>query len=410
MKRSHIILFGANAFGTGLLAPVLSLVLLAHGATMETLSLCIGIFAAAVVALELPSGILADLIGRKRIFLISSCFMIANYVLLLFSSRFLLLAAACAMQGIGRAFSSGSIESLEIETYMELHDGKNLEKINSTMAVIESVGLAAGSVTGGFLGFLDASYGLLLAAAILLQTAILLMTVCFVKEPASEKEPLSPCRRFREQLQGLAGLLKHSPPVTTIVFMAAACGTILCTVEIYWQPTFTAFLPDSMGWILGIVNCLGYLGVTLGSKAAEAVLSRKQASISKKKAWRTYWLLRFLLVAAVSALGFSRRTWLFLLIFVLVYAVLGAGNLIENTIFHKAVPNGQRASMMSLLSLSTRAGGLLTSLLGSLIVAGLSLPFVWLLLPLLSAAVTGGIMAVFYRKEMRAQARTPGRA
>lgn len=43
MKRSHILLFGANAFGTGLLAPVLSLVLLSHGATLENLSLCIGI-------------------------------------------------------------------------------------------------------------------------------------------------------------------------------------------------------------------------------------------------------------------------------------------------------------------------------------------------------------------------------
>ena len=44
MKRSHILLFGANAFGTGLLAPVLSLVLLSHGATMENLSLCIGMY------------------------------------------------------------------------------------------------------------------------------------------------------------------------------------------------------------------------------------------------------------------------------------------------------------------------------------------------------------------------------
>ena len=112
MKRSHLLLFGANAFGTGLLAPVLSLVLLSHGATLENLSLCIGIFAVMVVVLELPSGIMADLIGRKRIFLLSACFMMANYVLLMFSSHFLMLAAACAMQGIGRAFSSGSIEAL----------------------------------------------------------------------------------------------------------------------------------------------------------------------------------------------------------------------------------------------------------------------------------------------------------
>lgn len=36
MKRSHILLFTANAYRTGLLVPVLSLVLLSRGATMET--------------------------------------------------------------------------------------------------------------------------------------------------------------------------------------------------------------------------------------------------------------------------------------------------------------------------------------------------------------------------------------
>lgn len=408
MKPSHILLFGANAFGTGLLAPVLSLVLLAHGATMETLSLCIGIFAATVVVLELPSGILADLIGRRCIFLVSACFMVANYALLLFANHFLLLAAACAMQGIGRAFSSGSIEALEIEAYMEQHGSNRLEKINSTMAVIESVGLAAGSVTGGILGFLDDSYSLLLLAAILLQALILTLAVCFVKEPIRKKSLHSPVLQFREQLQEMTGLLRHSLPVTTIIFMTAACGMLLCTVEVYWQPTLTSFLPEHMGWILGIVTCLGYLGVTLGSKAAEAVLNRSQEPITGKKAWRAYWILRFLLAAAVSALGLSHQIGVFLLVFVLVYTILGAGNLIENTMFHGIVPNGQRASMMSLLSLSSRGGGLLTSVLGSLVVAGVSVSSVWLLLPAVTAVFMGGIVGVFYRKGIRSQIDTPG--
>lgn len=56
--------------------------------------------------------------------------------------------------------------------------------------------------------------------------------------------------------------------------------------------------------------------------------------------------------------------------------------------------------MMSVLSLSLRAGGLGTSVLGSLIVSSLSLSFVWLLLPLFSAVVTGCIMAFHYRARL----------
>lgn len=289
MKRSHLLLFGANAFGTGLLAPVLSLVLLSHGATLENLSLCIGIFAVMVVVLELPSGIMADLIGRKRIFLLSACFMIANYVLLMFSGHFLMLAAACAMQGIGRAFSSGSIEALEIETYLREQEGRNLEKINSTMAVIDSVGLALGSIAGGVLGFLDGSYRLLLILALAMQALILFLTVCFVKEPARERSPLSPALQFKEQLRGLYHSLRNSLSVITIVLMSAAYGLLLCTVEVYWQPTLKTFLPEQLGWIFGVVTCLGYLGVTIGSKAAEAVMQSKKAVLTPEKSWRAYW-------------------------------------------------------------------------------------------------------------------------
>ena len=405
MKRSHILLFGANAFGTGLLAPVLSLVLLSHGATLENLSLCIGIFAVMVVVLELPSGIMADLIGRKRIFLLSACFMIANYVLLMFSGHFLMLAAACAMQGIGRAFSSGSIEALEIETYLREQEGRNLEKINSTMAVIDSVGLALGSITGGVLGFLDGSYSLLLILALAIQALILFLAACFVKEPARERSPLSPALQFKEQLRGLYHSLRNSLSVITIVLMSAAYGLLLCTVEVYWQPTLKTFLPEQLGWIFGVVTCLG---VTIGSKAAEAVMQSKKAVLTPEKSWRAYWILRFLLVLSVAALGFTHRVWLFLALFVLVYIVLGAGNLIENTVFHEAVVNDQRASMMSVLSLSLRAGGLAASVLGSLVVSGLSLSYVWLLIPLFSALTIGGIMIFHYRAGTRCHAAEAG--
>lgn len=396
MKISHILLFGTNAFGIGLLAPVLSLVLLSHGASMETLSLCIGIFAAMVVLLELPSGILADLIGRKRIFLISAGFMAANYVLLLFSSHFLMLAAACAMQGIGRAFSSGSIEALEIETYMEKHGNNSLEKINSTMAVTESFGLAFGSVVGGILGYMDSSYTFLLILAIFIQLLLVLLTACFVRETAHESITCSPMLTFKNQLHALYSSLRHSLSVTVITMMAAAVGMALCTVEVYWQPTLKIFLPERLGWLFGVVTCLGYLGVTVGNKAMEAVMNLRRATFTPEKTWQVYWLSRFLLVTCIAGLGFSRRTWLFLLLFVLAYAVLGAGNLIENTLFHKAVPNSQRASMMSLLSLSTRAGGLITSLLGGVIVSGLSLSFIWVLLPLAAVVMIGGIAGFFY--------------
>lgn len=105
----------------------------------------------------------------------------------------------------------------------------------------------------------------------------------------------------------------------------------------------------------------------------------------------------FFLILSVAALGMFRNMWAFLLLFILVYVFLGAGNLIENTVFHTMVGNGQRAGMMSLLSLAVRGGGLVTSVLGSLITALLPLYAVWLLIPLCAAVIIGAVMVLFYK-------------
>jgi MFS family permease len=378
MNPSHILLFTIHYFGIGLLVPVLSLVFLSHGGTLATISLCIGIFAVMVVLLELPSGILADMIGRKRIYLISCCFMLANYLILLISRSFFLLAAACAIQGIGRAFSSGSIESLEIENYIETHGVENLKKINSTMAVTESAGLALGSIAGGLLGFADPTYTLLILIAAALQILLFLLTIFTVREKKTNLSHQPPTVRLKEHLAQLVNSLTQSKPIVSIILMSSVTGLLICAVEIYWQPSLKLILPDNMDWLLGVITCLGFIGTSFGNKVAEWYSLTKQKHL---------FILRILFACSIMLLGVSHNVWMFMAIFVLIYILLGAGTLAENTLFHTAIPNGQRASMMSVLSLSLRAGGLGTSLLGSLIVAGISLSAVWVVVPFIAVII-----------------------
>ena len=82
MPASHTLVFALMNGATGLTVPVLTLMLLARGATLETLSLFMGITLAVTVALEVPSGIVADALGRKRLFMIAMLLNVAGYVLL----------------------------------------------------------------------------------------------------------------------------------------------------------------------------------------------------------------------------------------------------------------------------------------------------------------------------------------
>lgn len=82
MPASHTLVLALMNGATGLTVPVLTLMLLARGATLETLSLFMGITLIATVALEVPSGIAADVLGRKRLFMIAMLLSVAGYALL----------------------------------------------------------------------------------------------------------------------------------------------------------------------------------------------------------------------------------------------------------------------------------------------------------------------------------------
>ena len=67
------IVFG-NSFGIGLLQPVLSLFLLARGCNLQTLAVVIGVYSVTVILAEVPSGVFADLHGRKVAYFLSGLF------------------------------------------------------------------------------------------------------------------------------------------------------------------------------------------------------------------------------------------------------------------------------------------------------------------------------------------------
>ena len=99
----------------GVMAPVLSLTLLAHGATLGTLSLLMAVYSATVIVAEFPSGVFADLAGRKNAFLLSTALQMLSYGLLLSARSAPVLGLAMVANGLGRAFASGSIDALAID-------------------------------------------------------------------------------------------------------------------------------------------------------------------------------------------------------------------------------------------------------------------------------------------------------
>ena len=384
MLLSHKILFFLNSFSTGILTPVLTLVLCSHGASLSTVPVFLGIFAVTVMVLEVPSGVFADLKGRKNTFLMSHIFIWISFFTIFRGNSPLFLALGNVFLGMGRAFGSGSMEALEIDWYIEKNGESHLPEINSLLAKLDNFGLAAGALLGGYLGYVEPDYSLNLTFLLLAEAVLILMAIFFVKEKGikSKKPKQNLLNGFSEMVKNI----RHSRILCIICGMAAVLGFLLAAVETYWQPSIKLYLPENLTWLLGIVNCSAYLGGSIGNTAGMRILSKMGNTLSSKK--KLYAAFRVLLCLVPVLMAFCRTWYIFALVYALVYMVSGMAGLIENTLLHEAADSSFRASMMSLYSLLVRGGSIGASLLCGVLLQGGNLKLVWIFVPLAALGAT----------------------
>jgi len=101
--------------------PVFMVMFLDFGITVEEFALLNAIWAAAIVLLEVPSGALADLVGRRRLVVAGAALMVVEMLLLVLvpvPSAWVLpvLAANRIVSGAAEAFISGADEALAFES------------------------------------------------------------------------------------------------------------------------------------------------------------------------------------------------------------------------------------------------------------------------------------------------------
>lgn len=392
MILSHKILFYINTFSSGIIAPVLILVLCDHGATLTNISLYIGLYALTVIIFEFPSGILSDLVGRKKTFLSSNICVFLSYLFIYFSDNSVLLIFACIFLGIGRALGSGSIEAIEIEQSIEKNGMASISKINNTLAKLESMGLAFGSLFGGYLAYLDKTYTIILVILMIFHIVIFLIALLIINESYEFDRNTKLKILVSENLNSFKSTIKKSSILKIILVMGVVLGMILTTIETYWQPTLINLLPQNLIWILGFSSFSAYLAIAIGSIFGEKLLNSKFLSkISQKK---LYYFFRILLAFAVMTISICNSWYLFIIIYSMLYLLLGIGNLFENNLLHSSINNHHRATMLSISSLFMKSGGVISSILGTIIMSEQNMSLEWIVIPIISIIIIIGVISI----------------
>ena len=183
--------------------------------------------------MELPSGALADLIGRRTT--IAFAFIISAISFLFFPlaseySHFIFLAI---LLGIGDSFRSGSEEAIIYDTYKE-KSSRAFEKVFAKGNLIYQAGLITGTITGGVLYNINiyipfVFYGISLLIGFIISF--------FYIEPNIDSEKFSLRGYVRQIKQGTKEVFKDKLTTYTSLFYVAV-GGITWTNALYFGSYF----------------------------------------------------------------------------------------------------------------------------------------------------------------------------
>lgn len=374
----YSLIFFLNSYINGLLVPVLSLLLMDKGASLSNLSLIMGMYAVTVVVFELPTGIMADMVGRKKTFCISLAVSLMSSFVIFFGNGTVAICIGIVLQGLARAISSGSFEALFIDSYIDSFGKDALHKVTTRINVLDALGLSAGALTGGL--FPEASknyfaligtYDLNLIVRIFLTVAVIVLAIIFIRETAeTEKEKRV---SLKQHIKNSSAFILKSRTIICIFISVFSTGFFLYALEIYWQPHFISLMADEKFMVLLGVMAFLYLAAAMAGHIVSGIV------IKKFNARKMYLILRVFLASALIIMALQLNMVSFISLYALVYLIFGMANIPEGVILNNEVPNEIRASVLSVNSLILQAGGLTGSVVNSLVINYVSIPVLWII-------------------------------
>lgn len=142
-------------FNTRFYYPILAVLFLDYGLTMRQYAILNFAWAAANVLLEVPSGALADIVGRRRLVILAAVLMVAEMSILCFAPvgasalLFLLFLANRILSGAAEASASGADEALVYEALEAEGRSGEWPRVLERLIRWQSIGFFVAMIAGG---------------------------------------------------------------------------------------------------------------------------------------------------------------------------------------------------------------------------------------------------------------------
>ena len=353
----YFTLAGLYTLSAALIWGVNTLFLLDAGLSFFEVFVANAAFSAGMVIFEIPTGVVADTLGRRVSFLLSVT--VLGITTLMYVGLAQVGAGVVAFSivsvgmGLGFTFYSGAMEAWLVDALAATGYRGLLDRVFARGQQITGAAMLVGTVGGGLLGQVSLSLpyvvrSTLLAAVFVVAYAVM-HDIGFSPRPVTAAE--LPGEVARNAKAGVEfGWGQRS--LRLLMLAALVQGGFLMWGFYASQPYMLALLDSDAIWIAGLVAAGVALATIVGNQVVRVA--------SRFCGRRTTMLLiaGAVQAGAAVAMGLASSFWVALPALLLVMGAMGVTSPVRSAYLHQVVPTEQRATVVSFDSMVSNVGGM----------------------------------------------------
>ena len=356
VQRVYLILLLGNTLAASFIWGINTLFLLDAGLSNFEAFAANAFFTVGMVVFEIPTGVVADTVGRKASYLLGTITLAAStalyWLLWVWSAPFVWWAVASVLLGLGFTFFSGAVEAWLVDALTSTGYTGSLEAVFGRGLVVTGIAMFVGSVLGGVVAqATDLGVPFVVRAVILVVmfvfAAVVMRDMGFT--PDRSMGPLEATRHvLAESVEH--GLRKRS--VRYVILSAPFASGVGIYAFYALQPYLLELYGDpSACSIAGLAAAV----LSLAQVAGGVLAPRLRGLFARRTT--TVIGASLISIATLILLGINSAFWLAIVLLVVWGFVFAVAGPVRQAYLNDMIPSKQRATVLSFDSLFGSLGG-----------------------------------------------------
>lgn len=359
VQRVYLILLLLHTLAASLIWGINTLFLLDAGLTNAQAFSANAFFTAGLVLFEVPTGVIADIRGRRLSYLLGTLTLTVSTVLYLLmwrvSAPFWAWAIASLLLGLGFTFFSGAVQAWLVDALRATGFEGQLDPVFAKGEIVEGAAMLTGSVAGGYLAQLTNLGVPYIVRAVVLAVSFVLAFVLMRDIGFAPKRTDRPMREVKAVLSGALTYGMGNPPVRWVMLASVFTDGVSIYAFYAMQPYLLALYGDPSAY--GVAGLAA--AIVGGAQIGGGLLVPHLARVFRR---RTSVLVAAVVLSTIilALIGLFPQFWVAVVLLVLWGLMFAVVAPVRQSYVNGLIPSEQRATVISMDSLMGSAGGVVS--------------------------------------------------